>query len=85
VDAPFRPNNGVSTKPGQLSRSRWRRSPSKWALDEAAKGGLADKWIDEPTYFSKWQHWFWNFADSPGLPAALSKELKLMRMTNTNR
>jgi hypothetical protein len=28
---------------------------------------------------------FWNFAGSPGLPAALSKELKLMRMTNTNR
>jgi hypothetical protein len=28
---------------------------------------------------------FWNFADSPGLPAAPSKGLTLMRMTNTNR
>ncbi|WP_457653672.1 hypothetical protein [Rhodocaloribacter sp.] len=26
-------------------------------LDEARKAGLADKWIGQPTYTSRWQHW----------------------------
>jgi hypothetical protein len=28
---------------------------------------------------------FWNFADAAGIPGALSKELKVMRVTNTLR
>jgi hypothetical protein len=26
-------------------------------LDDALKGGRAQKWIGKPSYFSRWQHW----------------------------
>lgn len=32
-------------------------APGSEQLHEGSKAGLADKWIGEPSYFSRWQHW----------------------------
>ncbi|WP_133364624.1 hypothetical protein [Qipengyuania sediminis] len=32
-------------------------APGNELLREELKSGLADKWIGEPSYFSRWQHW----------------------------
>jgi len=33
------------------------RAPGSDVLDDARKAGLADKWVGQATYTSRWQHW----------------------------
>jgi hypothetical protein len=32
-------------------------APGSDRLDESRKAGLADKWLGQPTFTSRWQHW----------------------------
>ena len=32
-------------------------APGSQPLQETEKGGLADRWIGEESFFSRWQHW----------------------------
>ena len=34
-----------------------KHAPGSDRLDDSLKGGLADKWIDQQTYTSRWQQW----------------------------